>query len=851
MSSLGGSGSACAHRRPRGAFLVSLLALVLAWVAVRAAPAHAETDDLAFAERLIEAGHLDLAQKVYDEILGRPSIGEDTRAAARRGLVLLKSEHMLRAVSRGRSYPAVRQAFLRADEALDAHASAEKSLPHVAQARLDRGVLQLTFARLVADALRDESPLVEDTADAGLVRDDARAEVARAITGLAALRDSTPELSGRATCHLAEARILAARLEPECPSAALAGLHEAAYELEALVAAHAEQPLAVHGQECRGRVWLELARCAEEPAIRHVYRERALACFQHCVESEAPSEATLVVVARAYLHLCELALTFDASSTLDVEQVVLRHLDRMLDRHPSIQRVEDGLRATVEHARLLSRVGQSRRALELAREAYVGADQSKWSDVQRAACVVLEEVVLSGGEAWRRPVVAPEVLRLVADEMFAQARFEDAIRAYRRVISRAAGGAEDFLAHRWHAWARIAASYRRLDDRLGEALAYEPVHEAWTAGQIPYDPHDYVDRNTVRAGDQRRRALYAWKALAEATGWSGFELRARAIEKSFLREYPGHATIDQGPWNAAREQWVWALQWKRDENPRWKTALEDARRRFVALSRNEKSRRRDTAWVYVVRSHIVVGEWAAAIRVGREALAYWDSPRARRLAKEDASLASRRYEAQGAVFYWIARSQLESAQPVDAIETLAGWHAAYAELPSPYPELGYHLLIRARLAVDMPVDATWDELVQRYPGFNLLGDVVSLLVAPHERRRAEIEGQLRNATDACEGALGERLYESLLPSARYIGDWAFALEKSGSKADPDRLLSSAAVCWRLAHLRPAVLDPWWTCHRLYERFLAQDTEDPASSDTDVRLAKERMRVLDARLAQPR
>lgn len=466
---------------------------------------------------------------------------------------------------------------------------------------------------------------------------------------------------------------------------------------------------------------------------------------------------------------------------------------------------------------------------------------------------------------------SPDVLHRVADELFAQKRYDDALYAYRLVIASTPPTREGFLAHRWGAWERIAQCYKRRGDRLGQALAYEPIHEAFIAGCIPRTPY-----HLSRTADKRRLAGWAFRDIADTSGASAFRAAERTVSEGYARHYPDHGPATRGGWSAAREGWRLAYELKQANDPSWIDRLAEARAAFSLLARNARGTQQDAARVYLVRCDYTAARYAAAIETGQEALAYWSSPGARKLAEEFASVGPRQHQARGAVLYWMARSQHEDGKSADALATLEGWHDAYRDLRAPYPALGYELLVRAALAAGKPAeaDAAWRELVDRFPEHPGIGRVAFLLAQHYDEPRRAIQDELHHVTTqlqdarqaqrgtarrydelvrtlgARKRALSLRVYDLLLRTAGYYLDWDLALQRSGRQTDPESLFAFAEMYWRLALLRPQEVAHWQTLRRLYESYLACDAvcERPAT-DSDVRLANERLGIIYVRLAQ--
>ena len=112
----------------------------------------------------------------------------------------------------------------------------------------------------------------------------------------------------------------------------------------------------------------------------------------------------------------------------------LLHLETMLDRHPTAWRSENGLRALVEWSKLECQRGNANKAVEVARDAAERAKTAGNPYLERLANRQLNDYV-SGSCGGSVGGLDPEVLRRVADDLFAQQKYAEAVRAYRTVIN--------------------------------------------------------------------------------------------------------------------------------------------------------------------------------------------------------------------------------------------------------------------------------------------------------------------------------------------------------------------------------------------------------------------------------
>jgi hypothetical protein len=528
----------------------------------------------------------------------------------------------------------------------------------------------------------------------------------------------------------------------------MTALTNAGNDIEEYIMDHDGQLLAVYAQDIYGLVWWEMAKCEENPEQKEVWFNKAFEWFETCIYTDDLGPDYLRIITSGYYHIAQAGLDAGRMADRNFAKDALSHLVEMLDRHPTSWRTENGLRAMVEHSKLECARGNAGTAVEVAKDAAERAKKAGMPHIERLANRQLNVYVSGGCGGSIAGAIDPDVLRRVADDLFSAGKYPDAIRAYRTVVQASPNTAQAFLDQGWHAWERMAQAYKRLGDRLGEALAYEPVHDAWTRGVIPFEAGKESDPNMNRAGNNRRSAQVAFKDLAEQTGSRIFESKEKEISESFRLQYPDHHTNTQGVWNNATGKWKEAITQKGKSNPAWKTAMNKARELFKSVTQNEKSAKQDSAWVYLVRCDYTEDKFADAVQTAQRAIAFWNSPEAKAQAEEFDSIRQRRHDALGQVLYWMARSQHEGGKPADAIASLQGWHEGYPDLASPYPELGYDLLVQANLAAGQieGADTEYRTLLRSHPEYRRLAQITFLLADHYNGQRSVIQEKLRDVT---------------------------------------------------------------------------------------------------------
>ena len=752
-------------RSSRRFLRTGILLLVLA-VALLAAPAaQAGGDDFEFGKKLAASRYFDYARKVFDAILADRDRSEEDKDEARYGLALLMKEEALAAANRGDvSYKDLLALFEGAANDIQKFVEKNPKNRNSAQARLDVGTIRLAFVQWARELLDDDEGLQDWGVSANQLSEDAQIAIDKAIAYFKNLRPAdgarkVEEYQELASYYYVISQYFRALVEAPCSPAAMTALQNAGNDIEEYIMDHDGQLLAVYAQDIYGLVWWEMAKCEENPEQKEIYYNKAFEWFETCIYTDDQGEDYLRIITSGFYHIAQAGIDAGRMPNRNFAKDALTHLEEMLERHPTSWRTENGLRAMVEHSKLECARGNAGKAVEVAKEAAERAKKAGMGHVERIANRQLNVYVSGGCGGSVSGSIDPDVLRRVADDLFIAGKFADAIRAYRTVVEATPNTGEAFLTQGWHAWERMAQAFKRLGDRLGEALAYEPIHDAWMRGVIPYDKESDTDPNMTRAGNNRRSAQVAYKDLAEKTGSRIFEDREKKIAERFKPEYPRHHTNTIGVWNEARKKWTDALDKKGKNNPGWKADLDKARQLLRSVTENEKSAKQDVAWVYLIRCDFIEGKYAAGVKTADEAFAFWDSPEAKKQAEAFPSVRQRREEAKGGAIYWAARCLHESKKHAEAIAKLKDWHTNYPNLASPYPELGYELLVQANLAAGEieEADNQYRTLLKAHPEYKRLGQITFLLAGHYNGERDVIQDKLREVTQKLnEGRVAKR-----------------------------------------------------------------------------------------------
>ena len=248
---------------------------------------------------------------------------------------------------------------------------------------------------------------------------------------------------------------------------------------------HDGQLLAVYAQDIYGLVWWETGQVRGDPEKKEDYYNKAFEWFETCIYTEDDGPDYLRVITSGYYHI--------AQAGLDAGRMPKRNFARGRPRPPreDARPPPDGVAHRQRPARD-GRVVQARVRARATRARPSRSRRTRPSAPRPGGQAALERlanrqlnVYVSGGCGGSRRRTRPRRAPRVADDLFVTEKYPDAIRAYRTVIEASPNTAQAFLATAGtpgSAWRRPTGE---LGDRLGEALAYEPIHEAWMNGLIP------------------------------------------------------------------------------------------------------------------------------------------------------------------------------------------------------------------------------------------------------------------------------------------------------------------------------------------------------------------------------
>ncbi|MFV1958695.1 MAG: hypothetical protein ACC662_04710, partial [Planctomycetota bacterium] len=557
----------------RARFLVfALLLVVLAFVLAPAA--RAGHDDFEFGKKLAQAQLFGYARKVYQQILADPGTTDAQKGEAKYGLALLKNDEAIALASRANTtFAQIRGRFDEAARDIEDFVEKNPTNENATQAKLDVGKIRLAFVQWVRELIADPDRLARRGFDLNELREAATENVEKATAYFKALRPDPNDPDPKpyqilADYYYVNTQYYAALVLEPCSSAARRALERATKLLDDYTMDHEGELLGVYAYDLYGLVWWERAKCEEDEDKRYDYFRSAIEWFVTCVNTENLGKEYLRVITRGYYHLAQAARDAGTIKGRNFPREARKYLEKMLRTHPTAGRTDSGIRALIAWSKLECDRNNTRRAIEIPRDASARAKKEGFVFLKRLANRQITEYV-AGGCGGTVGGLKADVLVSVADDLFVNRRLEDALRAYQSVITATPPTSKGFVDFAWHAWERMAQVYRALDDRLGEALALGAIHEAWKNGLIPHEDKE-GDPNLIRAGNDRRLAERAFNAVAEATSSPVFEAAYKKIRKDFIKDYPKHPSVGASVWNAGLGKFKEAIAMMEKKDPRWK-----------------------------------------------------------------------------------------------------------------------------------------------------------------------------------------------------------------------------------------------------------------------------------------
>lgn len=676
--------------------VIAGLALALLFAMTAVPTAHAGEDDFEYGQKLAakgrssgDRGWFDYARMVYEKIVNDSTRSKKEMEEARYGLAQLDSGEALALASRGdTSYSEVKKAFTDAIDAMETFVTNNPQHSRVLEAKLAVGQTRLAFVQWARSLLDDAKELETRGAESRQVQQDAKDQIGKAIKYFDELDNGWDEDEGDDFPQVAHywyvvSKYYACRVHRPCSSAHKNALAEAAIDLDDFIAYFDGTIVAIYAMDFLGLTKQDQADCAGNEEEKKGFFREAMQWFEACIATEWQDRESLVIIARGYLHCGECGLQAGRVGDIDFRQMALRNLRGMTERIPKIGTVDDGLRAMLVWARLELEMEDAAKCLQIAGEVSRQAEASGRGYIARKANELTATALRSGSTLGP---VDPGVLKRAADSSFAKGDYRAAVKAYQGVINACSDTVDDLMKFEIPSWQRIALCYRELGDPLSQALALEPIHQAWVDGRIPGDREDANDPNLDLAYKARKATSRAYLEVFQLTGSAYFDGVQKEVERSMSPKGPYGAHEDTGAvnWRLALTKFNEARQMRREKKGGWKNVMKEAEKRFLDITQDTKSTKKYDAWIYIMRAQEVRDDFKALEKTAKDALAFFDSPAAQKEAKEFETVKTRVSVARGQAKVWLSEAYIEQKKYGQVVPLLDGWAVKHGDVKSEF-----------------------------------------------------------------------------------------------------------------------------------------------------------------------
>lgn len=759
-----------------------------------------DNDDFAFGQALAvqgrktgDAGYFTYARKVYEAVIANPNASEGDKELCRYGIAELVRDQAVGAIVRTEiPYAEVKSLFLDAVKEMERFAEKNPSHARANEARLGVGTTRLAFVGWARDNLLPDPEEIQTrkTTPQEIVAD-ATEMVNGAISYFDKLRGAGTRLSDVAEYYWVMSQYYRALVFPEGSDQAREAFKDAGKKLENFITLNEGTLLSAYAQDYYGLVFWELAKLARSEEDKEAMYRSAVEWFETCIETPVESLDELQVVASGYYHMGQVCVEAGRVGGTNFYRVGLGFLGAMLERQSGVTNVDKGLRAVYEHARLENALERTDRAVEITKQGIDLAHKQGKQYLVNIGNRLLRNFVGVGGTLGTGD---PEVLKGVADNLYLEQKYTEAIRAYQGAIAavgrRTLASFEKFLLP---CWQRLAGAYEKEGDMLSAALALEPIHEAWMDGLIPRVGGEN-DPKMIEYGNIRRRAMVLWRDLGQETESSAYTERYKDVERTFIQDYPDHPTGKIGIWNTARELFEEGKKQKRANNPAWKDTLRRARQAFEQISQDMSSEKLDTAFTYMVMIAFEMDDWNEMLATSAKAHEFWASEVAKAQEEKFPTVRARRKAEMGYVDYWRAEAHYNLKQYAEVLAISEVWRTEYEELKDKSNGFFYNgilsLRILALLAMDdiEGADKPYRRLLKDDPGFYRLQAITFQLAEFYNKQQAEIQKGLKDRLVQLKGTAenpnaGARtrlreLEQSYTRSLLFLGDQQNEMKKA-------------------------------------------------------------------------
>lgn len=742
-----------------------LPALALCWSAP--APVRAGGDDYEFGRRLAENRYFRYARKVFESMLSNPSAKKEEKDLANLGLATLGFEEARSAAARPEvPFADVVKLVNAAADQIAEFAQKNPQHPRAGETRVMVGTVRLFLVTWARSLIEDVELVTARKTTSAEVLTAARTAIEAAEAQFEALRKEPGELGPLGDYHWTMCQYWHALVFEPCSAQQVEALNKAAEALDRYVSENDGKMLGLFAQDILGQTWAELAKCSTNEEEKLQRTQRALSWFETCISTEYTDDDTLAVIGSGYLHYGQACLVAKRVAGTNFLSKGAEVLSKMLETVPQLDRRETGLRAQLVYGDILHELGNDDAAVKVLNSASERATAIGQQPLAQAANKSITKI-LTGRTATGTSGGGGDVsvLTKVANSVFLENRWDEAIVAFRRVIAVAPNTPQGFVEFAWPAWEKISQCYANLKDPLSAALALEAVHDAWIDGRIPFKRGDEADRNMNKAGNLRLKQASLFGEFAEQTGSGLFREASKRIGETFLPEFPDHPQGKMKEIGTAIAKIKEAREAKRANDPSWRQKYEDARKLFERIAKDLESDKQDWAW-----SQLVAIDYALALAGGGEgttagqrglttvaaALAFWGSAEAKKKLVDHPNVATAREEARQDVL--LSEGNL--------LKVLGRWDDLLAKMTvlRADPAAAKHQDDALALCVEASIekgqteqaDALMDELVKRYPTHGSISPLVGKLAAKFDAQYRELSKRFNAANLELNGTRDDR-----------------------------------------------------------------------------------------------
>lgn len=599
--------------------------------------ARAGSDDFEFGQKLAQNRWFKQAQRVFEEMLADPKGSKESQDLARYGLATLGYEQALSASGRSEvPFAEVSRMALEAADRIAEFATQNPNHPRANEAKLKSGTVRLWLVQWAQSLVETPETLAERKTTSSEVLGTARSVVEQAVSYFEGLKSQPEPIGPLAEYYWTMCQYYRALAFEPCSGPQIDGFKQAEKALDDYVTNNDGKLLASFAQDVLGQVYEGRAKCATSEAEKIQLTNKALDSFDVCIETEYTDGETLTVIVNGYYHYGQACLQAGRLGTTNYLRQGADRLGVMLERVPNAGSVDGGIRALVVLGDLRLALGNVDDAIATYTLASNRAQAIGRAALQQVANRKITEAIVKKSGSVNVDVT---VLRKVADSLFADGKFAEAIGALRNVIAAAPPSTQGFMDYAWPAWDKLSRCYEGLGDPLSAALALEPVYEAWKDGRIPTKAGDPTDLNHRRAGDFRLRQIGFLDQVSSASGSAVFRDLLAKARRDFAGDFPLHSVAQLGELNTAQEKFNEARELRRTGSPSWRAAMEEARNLYEGITTNERSDKQETAWgriavidLLLVRDTTGNVKAAAerALAASEKAFAAWASPEGRK-----------------------------------------------------------------------------------------------------------------------------------------------------------------------------------------------------------------------------